>query len=213
MNEVTVTHYLWASDQKVNNSDPATETQLALNSVIDATARANVSIYPINPRGLEIVDQSQPVLLRRGSGMPYVHAGNSAFDIVRLERFVNSKDDGLEELAAGTGDLVFRSCHKCVKIQYPAMWFWLTIPSKVRFTVEIRKKAEVHGSKWAYPPNQKREQPSQPGSDLKECSLFGKFPSAALQASNLLTPRSVKLGIIRGNAGLHHACSLCSKPF
>lgn len=90
----------------------------ALPKLIDAANRANVAIYTVNPRGMEQVDPGQPVRLTQPSqattfasaGM--VVAGNSAFDLVRMENRANSLEDCLGEIAAATGGVTLRNTNE-----------------------------------------------------------------------------------------------------
>ncbi len=87
--------------------------QSILAATVNAANRTNVSIYTIDPRGLESVDPSQTVSLsqmpreRTLASTGIVTAGNTDFDLKRLEAHMNSKDDGLSTLSTGTGGLRF----------------------------------------------------------------------------------------------------------
>lgn len=93
----------------------------ALPRLIDAANRANVAIYTINPRGMEQVDPGQPVRLTQPSqattfasaGM--VVAGNSVFDLVRMENRANSLEDCLGEIAAATGGVTLRNSNEFLR--------------------------------------------------------------------------------------------------
>lgn len=90
----------------------------ALPKLIDAANRANVAIYTINPRGMEQVDPGRPVQLSQPSqattfasaGM--VVAGNSVFDLVRMENRANSLEDCLGEIAVATGGVTLRNSNE-----------------------------------------------------------------------------------------------------
>ncbi|MFH1572672.1 MAG: VWA domain-containing protein [Acidobacteriota bacterium] len=99
-------------------SDPVAAS---LPRVLDAANKANVAIYAINPRGLEQYDPGQPITFSQAArartfqSTGSVVAGNSSFDIVRMENRANSLEDSLGELAVGTGGVTLRNSNEFLK--------------------------------------------------------------------------------------------------
>lgn len=90
--------------------------QKALAGVIDDANKANVSIYPINAKGLpgsatEFVQLFPPMQSQTLQSAGKVVAGNTTFDLIRLEAQANSKDDGLSGLSESTGGITFRNSY------------------------------------------------------------------------------------------------------
>jgi VWFA-related protein len=88
--------------------------QKALAGVIDDANKANVSIYPINAKGLpnsatEFVQLFPPMQQQTIQSAGRAVAGNTSFDLIRLEAQANSYDDGLSALAESTGGVTFRN--------------------------------------------------------------------------------------------------------
>lgn len=88
--------------------------QKALAGVIDDANKANVSIYPINAKGLpdparEYVQLLPPAQTMTIQSAGKAVAGNTSFDLIRLDAQANSSDDGLSGLAESTGGVTFRN--------------------------------------------------------------------------------------------------------
>ncbi len=86
--------------------------QKALAGVIDDANKGNVSIYPINAKGMpnpaaEFVQLFPLSATFQTAGN--VVAGNTVFDLIRLQAQANSNDDGLSGLSESTGGVTVRN--------------------------------------------------------------------------------------------------------
>ncbi len=85
-----------------------------LSSTVSAANRANVAIYTMDPRGLELIDLSQTATLgqkpreRTLASTGIVTGGSTDFDLMRLEGRMTSRDDSLTMLSQQTGGVSLR---------------------------------------------------------------------------------------------------------